>query len=235
MTKASFVTLACYDWRLLPTSIAAYHDAADEVLIGLDYDRRTWSGTPFECDRSALEYALRDFPKCRIVEDQFSLGRKPLENDCAEREYLARLTRNPWVVEVDADEIVDGAAIVRALSDVPRGRQLFGLWKDVLKVDGDTALLRDTSSGGRLCALATRSRTRRYARETGEPIYVAPIEVEHLTTARPEPELRQKFAGWGHSDTCPNDALDKWRELSARSPSVVAVPVSSLRWSSHIA
>lgn len=231
MSKATFVTLACYDWRLLPTSIAAYHDVADEVLIGLDRDRLTWSGPPFSLDRSALEHALRDFPKCRIIEDRFyQPNLTPLQNDCRERSRLARLARNEWVVEVDADEIVDGAAIVAELPRVPDGHQLYGFWRDILKVDGDTALLRDTRAGGKLCALATKSKARKYARQTGEPPHVADITVEHLTTARPEQELAQKYRSWGHSDTISQSALADWRNLTPQSPGVTAVPINSLRW-----
>lgn len=235
MSKASFVTLACYDWRLLPVSIAAYHDAADEVLIGLDADRLTWSGTRFECDRSALEYALKSFPKCRIVESRFyNAALTPLQNDCKERERLAWACRNRWVVEVDADELVDGAAVVQALDTCPDDHQLFGVWRDILKVQGDTALTRDTTYGGKLCALATTSRKRVYARQTNQPIHVARIEVEHLTTARPEAELAQKFRGWGHSHTTPPDALDRWRSLSPSSPGITTVPTSSLRWAQYL-
>jgi hypothetical protein len=213
---ASFVVPVAYDWRLLPASMAGYYDTADEILVGIDVNRRTWAGTAFDLPRDELRAELPDPDgKIRIIEgDFYDPGRTPIENDCREREYLARESRNDMVIEVDADESVDGAALVAAAEQMPPGRQLYAPWLQVFKVIGDTALLVDNTHGGELCALATRSRSRRYARQTGEPPVVADLQVLHNTMGRSDAEVAQKLAGWGHAHQVRPGFLDLWRSVS---------------------
>jgi hypothetical protein len=248
--KATFITLAAYDWHLLPTSIAAYYDHADEILIGLDQERLSWSGLPFHLDRAALEQAIPDLAgKIRIVEGAFySPSRTPMENDCAERQALSAEAANEWTVEVDADEIVtDVPALFDAMAETPPGRQVFGLWRDVFKVQGETALVVDTNL--LLCALATRSRRRVLARQSGERAEFTPVIVEHLTLGRSRAEVAQKLASWSHSDQVKAGFLERWDAIdldnfeevrnvhpfkSERWPRLHAVPVAELAWGAHL-
>lgn len=240
--RATFVTLAAYDFRLLPASIASYHEAADEILVGLDADRVSWSGQPFECDRAELDAVLAPFPKARVLEGNFHSSAVAMENDSQERAFLASLARNEWVVEVDADESVDGAAVVAALADCPEGKQLYGFWSNVYKVIDDTALVVEPAI--HTCPLATKSRSRKVARITGEPTYLSrTVKVLHFTTCRSEPALVQKLTNWSHSGDVRPGFLDQWRGITlenyqdarnlhpfipSRWPALRAVPVASL-------
>lgn len=244
---ASFLVPVAYDWRMLPASLAGYHDAADEILVGVDRNLLTWAGTMFDMPAGSLEQALAPFPRARIVYGDFhDWTRTPIENDSREREALARHARNQLVVEVDVDERVDGAAVVRAAEWLPQGHQLYGVWTHVFKIIGDTALVVDNRHGGELCALATRSRTRKLARQTGEPPVVANLSVLHNTLGRSEAEVAQKLAGWGHAHQVRPGFLELWRSIdltnygdardlhpfiATRWPSLKAVPTSYLPWS----
>lgn len=245
---ASFVTLACYDWRLLPTSIAAYYEHAEEILVGLDLDRITWGGKPFELDRAELVAALAAIDparKIRILEGVFHSPARGQVNGTAERERLARHAHGEWIVEVDADELIrDVPALLAAMEEAPPGWQVCGTWRNVFKVIGNTALVVDDDNS--VCALATRLRTRERAKLTGEwPLVVPGLTVEHLITARADAELALKLQSWGHMDDVSPGWIDRWRSVTLENyaevrdlhyfeprwwPSLKAVPVANLGW-----
>jgi hypothetical protein len=50
MLKKSAISLISYDASYLPKSIASYYDYVDEIVLGLDKDRITWSGNAFTFD-----------------------------------------------------------------------------------------------------------------------------------------------------------------------------------------
>lgn len=247
--RATFVTLAAYDWRLLPTSMAAYYDHADEILVGLDCDRVTWGGKLFALDRAELERALPDpAGKIQIVEGMFHGPARGQANGTAERQFLANIARNDWIVEVDADELVlDVPALLATMARTPVGMQVCGVWRNVFKVIGDTALVVDSSES--VCALATRNRSRLRAKLTGEVPVVAPVVVEHLTMARSRDELALKLASWGHMDDVLPGWLASWDSVTLENyaaarnlhpfepgwwPRLRAVPVAELGWRAHL-
>ena len=43
MIKKSAISLISYDAHLLPNSIKTYYDYVDEIVLGLDSDRISWS------------------------------------------------------------------------------------------------------------------------------------------------------------------------------------------------
>ena len=47
MLKKSVISLISYDASYLPKSMASYYDYVDEIVLGLDKDRITWSGNAF--------------------------------------------------------------------------------------------------------------------------------------------------------------------------------------------
>jgi hypothetical protein len=50
MLKKSAISLISYDASYLPKSIASYYDYVDEIVLGLDKDRISWSGNAFTFD-----------------------------------------------------------------------------------------------------------------------------------------------------------------------------------------
>ena len=48
MIKKSVISLISYDAnRFLAKSIERYYEYVDEIVLGIDKDRITWSGNPF--------------------------------------------------------------------------------------------------------------------------------------------------------------------------------------------
>ena len=60
MLKKSVISLISYDAEYLPDSIKSYYDYVDEIVLGLDEDRITWSGNKFSFDEGNLYKSLRD-------------------------------------------------------------------------------------------------------------------------------------------------------------------------------
>ena len=55
MIKKSAISLISYDAnRFLCDSIERYYNYVDEIVLGIDQDRITWSGNPFEIDEDVL-------------------------------------------------------------------------------------------------------------------------------------------------------------------------------------
>jgi hypothetical protein len=59
MIKKSVISLISYDAELLPNSIKSYYDYVDEIVLGLDKDRISWSLQPFKFDEPKLWAELK--------------------------------------------------------------------------------------------------------------------------------------------------------------------------------
>ena len=54
MIKKSAISLISYDAYLLPKSIERYYEYVDEIVLGVDEDRITWSNNKFSFDEDVL-------------------------------------------------------------------------------------------------------------------------------------------------------------------------------------
>ena len=54
MKKKSVISLISYDAAYLPESISKYYNYVDEIILGLDKNRTTWSGNNFSFDETKL-------------------------------------------------------------------------------------------------------------------------------------------------------------------------------------
>ena len=61
MIKKSAISLISYDAHLLPNSIKTYYDYVDEIVLGIDKDRISWSGNSFQIDEGGFEHQF-DMP-----------------------------------------------------------------------------------------------------------------------------------------------------------------------------
>ena len=113
MIKKSAISLISYDAnRYLVDSIKRYYEYVDEIILGIDKDRITWSGNAFEIDEDTLWKelsALDGDSKITIVEEDFHQSKVAIENDNYERNFLKQEATNEWIVSVDADEMLVNA------------------------------------------------------------------------------------------------------------------------------
>ena len=90
-----------------PNSIKTYYDYVDEIVLGLDKNRVSWSKNKFTFDESKLWSELNDIDsdgKITIVEEDFVKSDKAIENDNFERNYLKEQCSHDWIFSFDADE-----------------------------------------------------------------------------------------------------------------------------------
>jgi hypothetical protein len=109
MLKKSVISLIAYDAHMLPSSIKSYYPYVDEIVLGLDKDRVSWSGNKFSFDENKLWKELKNIDiknKIHIVEEDFHGSKVPIENDNFERNYLKSSCTNDLILSFDADEIL---------------------------------------------------------------------------------------------------------------------------------
>jgi hypothetical protein len=204
MPGLSFVTLLAYDYRYCYQAIRSYYDIADEIILGLDADRLTWSKRPFAIDLEEVRAFVAEVDrdrKIRVIERDFHGEDTPMKNDTRERSLLSReAAPGNWVVQVDADEILMNAADFRAwlLAEAPADHLILARWLSVFKVFGDQVLVVDPP--GEAVPVATMARGEYVmARLTGQPQAMSPLQVLHFSWGRTPQELRQKLDNWSHA------------------------------------
>ncbi len=139
--KKSVISLISYDAHLLPDSIKSYYDYVDEIVLGLDKDRISWSNNRFSFDESSLWSSLQKIDydnKINIIEDNFHRSGVPIENDTHERNFLKAKCENDWIFSFDADEIlvnakeffIDFCPIVQDYKDLELMFTWFSMYKE---------------------------------------------------------------------------------------------------------
>jgi hypothetical protein len=203
MANLSFVTTLAYDWKYAFEAIRSYYAVAEEIILGLDADRISWSKKQFAFDDKAVaEFiaAIDTDKKIRIIEGNFHTRDAPMDNETAERRQLGAACRaGNWVVQIDADEILlNPLQLKNFLDGMAQDACASASWLPVYKIIGNKALV----VGGRMEAtpVATRSPQRyRMARNTDQSSVLSPLNLLHLSWCRTEEELVQKLTHWGHS------------------------------------
>ena len=108
MIKKSVISLISYDADYLPASIRSYYNYVDEIVLGLDENRTSWSGNKFSFDEEKLFKELGAIDgdgKIEIIEDNFYRNtEKYIENDNFERNFLKSHCTHNWIMSFDADE-----------------------------------------------------------------------------------------------------------------------------------
>jgi hypothetical protein len=216
MAGLSFVTLLAYDWKYAFEAIRSYYAIADEIILGLDTDRISWSKKPFVFDDQAVaEFiaAIDTDKKIRILEGNFHAHEAPIDNDTSERRQLGAACRaGNWVVQIDADEILlNPLELVNYLNAIPHDVDAWGSWLPVYKIIGNKALI--VVGFMEAAPVATRAPERyQFARVTDQTAVISPLNMLHLSWGRTEEELLQKLTNWGHStDIDIEKTIGLWR------------------------
>lgn len=217
--KFTGIALLAYDADLIEESISSYVGIVDELLVGLDESRETWSGQKFELAPGIMPRLCAISNKVRIVEDMYFVpGLSPLDNDTRERNMLAAHSPDTnWFVSLDSDEILINADSFRGfLTQCRPDACVMGRAITVYKECSDSYLV--IGKNGQIdlspIPLATDvCESFIAARYTKQERVMSPALVLHFTWARSEAELRRKFANWGHRDDFNTDEhLKLWME-----------------------
>lgn len=229
MIKKSAISLISYDAnRFLAKSIERYYEYVDEIVLGIDKDRITWSGNSFEIDEAALWSELSNIDgdsKITIIEEDFHQSGVAIENDNYERNFLKGECSFDWIFSFDADEWLVNAKdffynFCPIVEDYRHEKDLCMVWAAPYKVVTDdqensqTLFIANTDGspffGENQGVVTSKDSTFTYARWTdksaaGDNRILTPLVALHWSLCRPDEELHQKINNIGHSDIVEED------------------------------
>jgi hypothetical protein len=238
MIRKSAISLISYDAnRFLAKSIERYYDYVDEIILGIDKDRITWSGNPFEINEDALWAELSTLDgdsKITIVEEDFHQSEVAIENDNFERNFLKNECSHDWIFSFDADEWLVNAKdfFYNYCPIIERYRHIKDVcmtWATPYKVvsDGEESvtlvIANDDGSpffGENQGVVTSKDSTFTYARWTdksaaGENRIMSPLIALHWSLCRPSDELHEKIHNIGHSDIVEEDPFYQiWSQVT---------------------
>lgn len=237
--KKSVISLISYDAnRFLAQSIKRYYNYVDEIVLGLDKDRITWSGNDFSFDEDSLWSELSQIDgegKISIIEEDFHQSAIAIENDNYERNFLKEQCSHDWIFSFDADEMLVNAKDF-FLNFCPLVERYYNktdlcmTWATPYKVVKDTEgnahtlVIANTDDspffGENQGFVTSKDSTFTYARWTdtsgaGGNRLLSPLVALHWSLCRPDDELHEKINNIGHSDLVEQDPFYQiWSQVT---------------------
>jgi len=226
--KISVITLLSYDADYLPNSISSYYNYVDEIIIGLDKDRITWSKNKFTFDEDALHSKLKAIDsdnKITIIEEDFHKFDVAIDNDNYERNLLKSFCTNDIIMSFDADEELLNAKnffynFMPIYQDYLH-KDLMFKWVLPYKQIGDQTLVIANNDNslflGDIQGFSTnKNSVYNYCRWTNnKDQLLSPLCVLHWSFCRKEDDLNMKLNNFGHSDRTKNDPFfNVWKGIT---------------------
>jgi len=233
MIKKSVISLISYDAHYLPKSIEKYYNYVDEIVLGLDKNRQTWSKNSFSFDESLLWSELSRIDgdkKISIVEEDFVQSDVAIENDNYERNFLKNECSNDWIFSFDADEMLVNPKhffyeFCPLVEDYRDTHDICMTWATPYKEIGNTTLVIAEEDGSPFFGenqgvVTSKNNTYTYARWTNQSAggtnrILSPLVALHYSLCRKSEDLHQKIHNIGHSDIVEEDPFYKiWTQVT---------------------
>ena len=233
MIKKSALSLISYDAHLLSNSIKKYYEYVDEIILGIDKDRISWSNNKFSFDEDTLWKELDKIDgegKISIIEENFHKSEVAIENDNYERNFLKDHCENDIIISIDADEnllnpkdfFIDFLPLTLPYLNK---NDICMTWATPYKEIEDTTLviadLDQTPFFGENQGFIThKNSTFTYARWTdksqlGLGRILSPLIAIHYSLCRKEDDLHEKIHNIGHSNIVEEDPFyDTWKKVT---------------------
>ena len=202
--KLSFVCTIAYDFQHAFKSILSYYEIADEIILGLDKDRISWSKHGFDFDSKVFFDWINLYDsqnKIKVYEDNFHKSEEPMENEVAERNYLSKLCKEEnYIVSIDSDEVIlnQKEFLDWMINKNVDGQDIKANWITIYKVIENKAFvtlphetvnvgtnLRDNYKKGRITS--------------SSEVVLSPLKILHFSWGRTREQLIQKLQNFGHS------------------------------------
>lgn len=232
MFKKSVISLISYDAKYLAKSIEKYYNYVDEIILGLDKDRVTWSGNKFAFNEPELWSQLSSIDgdnKITVVEENFHESAVAIENDNYERNYLKGLCTYDTIVSIDADEYLLNSKeffynYLPIAQKYLHKADICMNWATPYKRIGDTILVianEDDSPfiGENQGFITNKQNTFTYARwsnlsASGDNRIMSPLIALHWSLCRDKEDLYTKINNIGHSDIVESDPFYAiWKDV----------------------
>ena len=233
MKKKSVISLISYDAAYLPESISKYYNYVDEIVLGLDKNRTTWSGNSFSFDEDKLWSdlsAIDGDSKISIIEEDFVKSKVAIENDNYERNFLKTQCSNDWIFSIDADEYLINTKdffynYCPLVERYYNKTDICMTWATPYKTIDNTTLVIANEDGtpffGENQGMTTsKDSTFTYARWTdksaaGHNRLMSPLVAIHWSLCRDKDALHEKINNIGHSDLVENDPFYQiWNQVT---------------------
>lgn len=217
--------LLSYDYEMFLTSVKQLYDNVDKIVVGIDKDFLTWSGSKFHIPKKFF-IEVQKFDTRNIIEfyfDKFYVPNlSPIECECRERNMVLKKLGKGWKIQLDVDEyIIDFnelkkylhkykfLTIFPSLTPICFRGKLITLYKETeegfLYINDDFKFPFITNQN-------TNSHTRYNFNVYNH--YVN-IQVIHQSWARSVEEIELKIKNWGHRDDFDvNVYLNFWKTVN---------------------
>ncbi len=232
MIKKSVISLISYDAHYLPKSIEKYYNYVDEIVLGLDKNRTTWSKNSFSFDEQKLWSELSRIDgdgKISVVEEDFVQSDVAIENDNYERNFLKDQCSHDWIFSFDADEMLVNPKqffydFCPLVEDYRETHDICMTWATPYKEIGDTTLVIAEEDGSPFFGenqgvVTSKNNTFTYARwtdqsATGTNRILSPLVALHFSLCRKSEDLHEKIHNIGHSNIVEEDPFYKiWSQV----------------------
>ena len=233
MKKKSVISLISYDAAYLPESVSKYYNYVDEIILGVDKNRTTWSGNSFSFDENKLWAdlsAIDGDSKISIIEEDFVKSQIAIENDNYERNFLKAQCTNDWIFSIDADEYLVNPKdffynYCPLVERYYNKADICMTWATPYKTINDATLVIADEDGtpffGENQGMTTsKDSTFTYARWTdksaaGHNRLMSPLVAIHWSLCRDKDALHEKINNIGHSDLVENDPFYQiWSQVT---------------------
>jgi hypothetical protein len=202
--------LLSYDYDMFLTSVRQLYNDVSKIVVGIDKNYKTWSGTSFIIPDSFFEEVAR-FDTAKKIEflydDFYKPELTPFECECLERNaVLKHLGKGGWKIQLDVDEyILNFSEIKKILTQFDFLTWMPKITPFTFKLNYATLFQRTPS--GYLCIpdtafpVITNTSKNTFARHNHNSFnYVLNATLMHQSWARSPEEILIKVKNWGHRD-----------------------------------
>lgn len=201
--KYSFYTPIAYDYKFAFASIISYYEIADEILLGIDADKISWSELKFDFNENEFKETIKNIDKdkkVKYIEDNFHSNKSPIYNDTFERNFISKLCKKDnYIIGIDSDEILlnpkEFKEWLTQLKNV--NLDIVALLFSVYKSFNEKLLITEPEE---YSCIGTNLKDKYFkCRITGNKRIRSPLKILHYSWGRTENEILQKLKNWGHS------------------------------------
>lgn len=198
--------LVAYDYEYLKNSLPTIYPFADQIILAIDINRKTWAGQSFDIPIAFFNWITQiDVDhKIKVYEDEFAIpGLASMESEVRARNMLAKYLGNGgWHIQIDVDEFfVDFGNFIQYLKslDFSKPISVFAKWITIFKQENEDFFLIEPSERFPLATNLPFYVNGRLQDKSVKPIYTDFAAI-HQSWGRSYDDMQKKLTNWSHKD-----------------------------------